>query len=272
MKNIRFPLLLVILFCVSILTAQSYYPNMRKLNNTKSKNYVDTSTSIIMLNASFAYQLPFGNGYLANTFSNNYNIGVNATAKTAGNWTYDLGFNYMFGSEIKSDYSEIFGDAMNSNNEIIDANGMAATIYLEGRYWYLNAGLGKIIPTGRWKNSGIWVKANFGYLGHKIHITDPDNLTDQLARNTYRKGYDQRSGGFCMTQFVGYFFMHRVRVASFYGGVEISEMWTKPNRSYIFTQGSTENMPYKLSCLVSVKIGWNIPVFEKKRTLTLYTD
>ena len=235
-------------------------------------NYVDTSTTMVWASANFSYQIPFGKGYLATTFKHNLNIGANVVLKTASNWTFDAYFNYMFGSDLKCDPEEIFGDMINSNGDIIDGNGMKATIYPEGRYWSFGAGLGKIIPVSRWKNSGIWIQNNFGYFGHKIQITDPDNLAHQIEQHTYRKGYDQRSGGFCMSQFIGYTFMRHKRVVSFYAGVEITEMWTKPNRNYVFVLGPTDALPRKFSGLISFKIGWNIPLYEKKLTTTLYTN
>lgn len=237
----------------------------------KDPNYVDTATTMIWTCANFSYQLPFGQGYLAKTFKSNMNVGTGVTLKTSSNWTWNAYFNYMFGGNLKCDPKDIFGDVINSNGDIIDGNGMKATIYPEGRYWTFGAGIGKIIPINRWKNSGIWIQNNFGYFSHKIFITDPDNLTPQIEQEIYRKGYDQRSGGFSMSQFIGYLFMQKKRVISFYAGIEITEIWSKPNRNYVFVLGPAENLPRKFSGLISFKVGWNVPLYEKKKVTTLYT-
>ena len=60
------------------------------------------------------------------------------------------------------------------------------------------------------------------------------------------------------------------RLLNFYGGFEFWEIWSKPNRNYIFNEGPTENMPAKFSALVGLKIGWNIPLYEKKEVTTFY--
>jgi len=230
------------------------------------KKYVDTATSMLWTGANFSYQLPAG--ALAKTFNGNFNIGTGFTYKTFHNWTWDLNFNYFFGANIDDSYS-VLGNMVNSNGDIIDGNGLKATIYLEGRYWNLGVGVGKVIPVNRWKNSGIWIHTGFGFFQHKIHISDPDNQVSQLLGN-YKKGYDQRSSGFCMSQFVGYLFMQKRRVASFYAGVEITELWTKPDRNYIFVIGPTNNIPYKFSALFGLKIGWIVPLYEKKKVTTFY--
>jgi len=257
MKSI-ISLLSALLFLIpSFIFAQQY---------DNGKKYIDTATSMLWTGANFSYQLPSGN--LANSFSGNFNIGSGFTFKTSSNWTWDVNFNYLFGANI-DDASLVLGDVVNSNGDIIDGNGLKATIYLEGRYWTLGIGVGKVIPVNRWKNSGIWIHSGFGFFQHKIYISDPDNQVSQLLGN-YKKGYDQRSSGFCMSQFVGYLFMQKKRVASFYAGVEITELWTRPDRNYIFVLGSTDNIPYKFSALFGLKIGWIVPLFEKKKVTTFY--
>lgn len=229
-------------------------------------NAVDTATKMVWVDANFAYQIPFCS--LAETFKNNLNIGVGATYKSASNWTLGVGFNYLFGSKIKDQAAILGEDMLTENGDLIDGNGQKATIYFEGRYWNVSGSIGKIIPLDKWKNSGLWLRADFGYFEHKVRITDPDMQIPQLI-DPYKKGYDQRAGGFCMTQFVGYLFMRKVRVASFYAGLEISEIWTKSNRNYQFLlQGKDEST--KFSLLLGVKIGWIIPIYEDRKIETLY--
>ena len=157
---------------------------------------------------------------------------------------------------------------LTSNGDLIDGNGQKATIYFEGRYWNLSASFGKIVPLDKWKNSGLWFRADFGFFEHKIRINDPDSQIPQLLGD-YKKGYDQRAGGFCMTQFIGYVFMRKVRVTSFYAGVEVSEIWTKSNRNFQFLlHGKDESK--KFSVLLGIKVGWIIPIYEKRKIETLY--
>lgn len=230
------------------------------------KNQIDTATQMIWTGANFSYQFPFGT--LAETFKNNWNIGTGFTYKTSSNWTIGLNFNYLFGSKIKDQVAILGTDMLTQNGDLIDGNGLKATIYFEGRYWNLSAGIGKIIPFGKWRNSGLWLRADFGYFEHKIRINDPDKQIPQLL-DDYKKGYDQLAGGFCMSQFIGYIFMRRVREASFYAGIEVSEIWSKSLRNYSLLLHAKDDTK-KFSILVGPKIGWIIPLYEKRKIQTLY--
>lgn len=253
--------LLLFLLCFFSLFAFSQHTKI--LN----KELVDSTTSIVWMEANFSYQIPAG--HLAETFKSNFNIGTGFTCKTSKNWTWNVNFNYLFGSKLSCDLREVLGPMVNSHGDILDGYGMKATLGVEGRYWNLAVGLGKIFPVSqKMRNSGIWLQGNFGYLSHKIHFTDNDHLIDQLD-GEYRKGYDQRSAGFYMSQFLGYIHLGKRRVASFYGGIEIYEMWTAPTRNWNFVTGMTDSSK-KFSALLGVKIGWIIPLYEKKRTETFY--
>ena len=245
----------------------------------RTDSHIDTATNMIWTGASFGYQFPFGK--LSHTFKNNFNIGTGFSFKTASNWTWNINFNYMFGAKLnhtEDEYGDfmrtLFGSAFDSQGQIFDAAGMATTIYFEGRYWNLGAGFGKLIPVSKkWRNSGIWLHASFGFLQHKIFIDIPDPSSNWIPafHDDYKKGYDRRSSGFYMSQFIGYLFMQKIRVASFYAGIEIYEIWTKPDRNYIFTVGPTENMKREFSALLGFKLGWIVPLYEKKKTIKYYT-
>jgi hypothetical protein len=245
--------------------------------------YVDTATFMIWASPNFSVQFPFGTGYLASTFNFNYNIGFDFTIKTKSNWTFDAGFNYMFGSKVRKQVPEILGDMaflhnINDKEQIAvifnGAGNNSVTLGYEGRYWYVGASIGKIFPVNRWKNSGLWLKAGAGYFGHKIHFIDPNHYFPQIDQDTYRKGYDQRSSGIALNQFFGYMFMQRKRVLSFYAGIELWQIFTKPDRGYIFVgefAGPTDNLRRQFSGLLGIKVGWILPFYEKKRVTTFYT-
>ena len=260
MKKISAIFLLILLEVPFFVHAQS------KGDIELRKDQIDTTTNMLWGSVSFAYQWPFGS--LKETFKSNMNLGVDFTYKTKKNWTYSVDFNYLFGAKLRDQPAVVGADMLTSNGDLIDGNGLKATIYLEGRYWNVSLGVGKIFPFGRWRNSGIWVKLNGGYFEHKIRINDPDDQIPQLAGD-YRKGYDQRCAGFCLTQFVGYLFMQKVRVASFYAGFEISEIWSKSIRNFNFVlMGKDESN--KFSVLIGPKVGWIIPLYEKRKIQTLY--
>jgi len=267
--------LLIFFTAGTTLFAQEFY--------SRNPNYVDTATVMIWASPNFSVQLPFGKGYLASTFHFNYNIGLEFTMKAKSNWTFGAVFNYMFGSKIRKQVPEILGDMaflhrINDKEEIsviynyAGDNSMVLTH--EGRYWYFGATIGKIFPLNHWKNSGLWLNLSAGYFGHKIYFNDINQIFPQIDQKTYRLGYDQHSSGIALNQFFGYLFLQKRRVLSFYAGIEVWEIFSKPDRGYIFVgeyAGYTDNLPRKFSGLVGVKIGWNLPFYEKKRVTTFYT-
>ncbi len=246
-------------------------------------SYVDTSTFMVWGSPNFSVQFPFGKGYLASMFNFNYNVGFEFTLKSKSNWTFEGVFNYSFGSRISKSKKDILGDMVfevDKNDSVkipVIFNGAGNTmteLRMEGRYWHVGATVGKIIPLDRWQNSGLWVKLGIGYYSHKIYFNDPNNYYPQVDQNDYRLGYDRRSSGVALNQFFGYMFMQRRRVLSFYAGVELWQIFSKPDRGYIFAgylEGPTDKLPLKFSGLVGIKVGWILPFYEKKRVTTFYT-
>jgi len=272
-KKILFFLIFFLLTLMNLFSQEFY---------RRENNYVDTSTFMIWASPHFSVQFPFGKGYLSSTFNFNYDIGLDVDFKTKSNWTFDVAFNYMFGSKIIKKPTDILGDMVivsiddKGNEKYVIFNGAGnnnVVLTYEGRYWFFGGTVGKIFPLDRWKNSGLWLKCGIGYFGHKIHFTDPNNFFPQIDQKTYRKGYDQRSSGVALNQFFGYLFMQKRRVLSFYVGVELWEIFSKPDRGYIFAgdmKGPTDQLKNKFSGLVGVKIGWVLPFYEKKRVTTFY--
>lgn len=233
-----------------------------------SKDYIDTAAPMIWLDAHLAYHFPLGD--LRTYFKSNFAVGPGFTFKSASNWTVGFHLDYMFSANLR-DSAYFNGTLANDNGVVIDGNGLVSPggITAEGRYWTVQADFGKIIPVDRWKNSGVWLRLGLGYFSHRIRVNDFSNQFPQLDGN-YAKGYDRRSGGFVLNQFVGYQFVRKNRMLNFFVGLEFHEMWTKPNRNYIFFEGPTADMPYKFSGLIGIKAGWNIPLYEKKTTTTFY--
>ncbi|MBQ5992910.1 MAG: hypothetical protein IJL57_01055 [Bacteroidales bacterium] len=233
-----------------------------------SKDYVDTAAPMIWLDAHLAYHFPVGD--LHKMFKNNFAVGPGFTFKSRSNWTVGFHFDYMFNANMR-DPNFFNGTLANEQGTVIDGNGLVSHggITAEGRYWAAMADFGKIIPVDRWKNSGIWLRLGAGYFSHRLRLNDYSNQYPQLDGD-YARGYDRRSGGFVLSQFIGYQFVRKNRMLNFFIGVEFHEMWTRPNRNYVFFEGPTGDMPYKFSGLVGFKAGWNIPLYERKTTTTFY--
>ena len=233
-----------------------------------SKDYVDTAAPMIWLDAHMSYHIPVG--ALRTMYKNNFAVGPGFTFKSRNNWTVGFHVDYMFNAKMRD--PEFFnGTLANDNGIIIDGNGLVSRggIQAEGRYWTVQAELGKIIPVDRWKNSGVWLRIGAGYSSHRLRLDDFSHQYPQLDGD-YVKGYDRRCGGFVLNQFVGYHFVRKNRMLNFTVGLEFHEMWTKPNRNYIFFEGPTDDMKAQFSGLIGFRVGWNIPLYEQKTTTTFY--
>lgn len=266
MKKVKSVVLLMFLL-PSMLLGQALKP---------SKDFVDSSATMVWLAVSMSAQFPFGakdNIFtIPSLFKINGSVGVDCMVKTTRNWTFGVKGNYCFGGAMRDktvldnlkDHNGYIYNSDGSNNETVVEDE------LEGRYWYVSAGFGNVIPVNRWKNSGIWLYADFGIVQHKIYMGSQVADYVPMMRGNYKKAYDRRSTGFHMSQSVGYLFIQRKRVASFYVGLEVHEMWTKPDRNYILGVGPTENMKAEFSGLIGIKAAWIIPLYEKKRVETYY--
>ena len=74
--------------------------SLHSQTSIRDQDYVDTATTMVWTHANFSYQIPFGDGYLARTFGNNFNVGTGIIVKPRSNWTIEGYFNYMFGSDV----------------------------------------------------------------------------------------------------------------------------------------------------------------------------
>lgn len=259
----RFKLLLILLlFLPWMVYGQSIKPG---------KDYVDSSTTMVWTEVNMSCQFPVG--ALHDLFKVNGSVGTGVTVKTVSNWTFGIRGNYCFGGKMRN--NEILDLLKDHNGYIYNSDGSNNKTdvenEMEGRYWYVGAGFGKIFALDRWKNSGIWLWADFGFAQHKVYLGSQVSDNVPLLQDNYRKAFDRRSSGFTMSQSIGYLFIRRVRVASFYVGLEFREMWTKPDRNYILGVGPTEGTPYRFSGLFGIKAAWLIPLYEKKKVSTFYT-
>lgn len=261
-------ILLALIFLPAFLWAQAVKPG---------KDFVDSASTMVWTSVSMSVQFPFGAKdkifTIPSLFRVNGSVGADFIVKTPSNWTFGIKGNYCFGGSLRD--STVLDNLKDHNGYIYNSDGTnnkkEIERELEGRYWYVGAGFGKVIPVNRWKNSGIWLYADFGIAQHKIYMGSQVADYVPMVRGDYKKSYDRRSTGFHMSQSVGYLFIQRKRVASFYAGIEIHEMWTRPDRNYIIGIGPTEGMKYEFSGLIGIKVAWIIPLFEKKKVETYYT-
>ncbi len=229
-------------------------------NFIRSQTSVDSSDFVAFFNANLGYQFPKYD--METWFGQNANVGGGFSIKTTSNWTFEIGFNYLWGNTIKNKDSVLYS-ILTSEKNIIDGNGQYGIINYSEAGWSTMFTIGKIIPISKkYQNSGLWIKAGFGLLQHKILIESQDNLIPQI-KDDYRKGYDKLSNGFSASQFIGYVWLSKRGVKNAFAGFEFVEGWTKSRRDVDFNTGLPDTKA-KFDLLMGVKIGWIISVYKRK--------
>ncbi|HLU84242.1 MAG TPA: hypothetical protein VKZ45_02110 [Vicingaceae bacterium] len=218
----------------------------------------DSSATIPLFKASFAYQ--FSGSDMAERFGANYNVGGSFGIKMHNNWYVGFKGNFLWGAEVKQ--NDILDQITTSDGELIKADGRTTAVFLDqrGSSFFLTAGrmFNVLAPN---KNSGFLVYGGAGFLQHKISIKyrgTVNNLTDE-----HKKGYDRFSFGFALNGFAGYLFLSKNRLVNFYGGIDITQGWTKNLRKFNYDTGMPDN-EVRSDLLYGFRVGWIIQL--NKRT------
>lgn len=236
------------LILVSFLTRAQYSAN-------------DTALGVPMFYANYAYQIPGGD--MADRFGPNSVIGGGFQYKTRTNWVVGANFDFIFGNTL-NDVDSLMYNLQTENGFIIDMAGNIADVSLYQRGYTLTAKVGKVIPVlSPNPNSGFYVSLSAGYLQHKIRIEVQNNNVPQL-NDDYKKGYDRLTGGFTLSQFIGYMYLSDSRLLNFFGGFEFTQAWTSPLRDVYFDTMKPDPKQNRLDLLNGFKIGWIIPIFERQ--------
>jgi hypothetical protein len=224
-------------------------------------NANDTALGIPMFYANYAYQIPGGD--MADRFGPNSVIGGGFQYKTRTNWIVGANFDFIFGNTLE-DADSLMYNLTTENGFIIDMAGNIADVSLYQRGYTITAKVGKVIPVlSPNPNSGIYISLSTGYLQHKIRIEVQNNNVPQL-NDDYKKGYDRLTGGFTLSQFVGYMYLSDSRLLNFFGGFEFTQAWTSPRRDVYFDTMEPDPKQNRLDLLNGFKIGWIIPIFQRE--------
>jgi hypothetical protein len=125
--------------------------------------------------------------------------------------------------------------------------------------------IGKVFSiAGPNSNSGIYVHGGLGYIQHKMRVETQDQVIPTLEL-TYRKGYDRYTTGLNFHQFIGYAFMANKGFVNFYGGFYCSQGLTYNRRTIFFDQPTVPvSTAQRLDLQYGIKLGWFIPIYERK--------
>lgn len=222
-------------------------------------NVRDSIIGAFVPHVSYSFQFPGGD--VAKRYGDNSTIGLGLRYKTRKNFIYSADVNFIFGSDIKN-VDSILWMVQTQDGFIIDGNGTYALYALYERGYNIDFTFGKIFPIlNPNPNSGLMVTAGVGYLLHRMKIDNQHRTAPQIS-DDYAKGYDMLSGGFSLSQFVGWYFMGNSRIYNFYGGFEFHQAFTRSLRDWDLSTMKKDDGKY-FDYFIGIKIGWMLPIYQR---------
>ena len=171
---------------------------------------------------------------------------------------------YFFGNNVRED---VVSSIRNDKGQITDNEGYPADLRLTQRGWNIYGNVGYVISKlGHNPNSGVFFTVGGGWMQHKVNLYDA-NKKVAAVNGDLKKGYDRLTGGFALTQFVGYKYISNNRIANCYFGFEFYEGFTQSLRGYNYDTGLADTQK-RFDMLIGFRFGWILPLY--KRTKDFY--
>lgn len=233
--------------------------------NTQAQSVKDSTFRILMVGVHFSGQIPMAD--MAKRYGPNLNAGGSFTWKTKHNVIFSAEGSYFFGRNIKED--PLKSMRVGEEKQLIDNEGYPADLRLTERGWniYVNAGY-LFKKLGHNPNSGLMVTAGAGWMQHKIKFYDA-NQKVAAVYGDLKKGYDRLSGGFALSQYIGYQYLSNNRLANFNIGLEFYEGFTHSLRGYNYDTGFADT-EQRLDVLIGVRLGWTLPLYKRIKDFYYY--
>ena len=222
-------------------------------------------TSII----DFRYTLQVPAQDMAERFGVNSAVGAGFLYKTKSNWLIGIELNYMFSQNIKNSDSLLWDLEVHPGEFIISNSGGSSEVRLHERGMNGFVKFGKLFSIlSPNPNSGFFVTVGAGYLGYKIRI---DNVASKAlifadnadGYNDYLKGYDRLTGGFALSENVGYMLFSNSRLLNFYVAADFMQGFTKNKRIYDFDRRAYTDQNTRHDFLYGFRVGWIFALYQR---------
>ena len=231
----------------------------------QAQDSIGLPPAAVMIDLAYGMQLPEGD--MKTNFNYNYNIGSRVSYLTGTNWIFGVGGAWLFSDNIKTD---VLAPLRIENGLLIERTGRMGLTQLGERGFTVNGEIGKLIPlTKRTRLHNLEFRVGAGYLQHWIRIRllgYPEDLPQLLGE--YLRGYDRKTSGIALNQYIGYRFMSKSKLVNLFIGVDFTEGFTYNRRYYNFDTREIDNK-LKKDILLGFKAGFCIPFFvytKKTRT------
>lgn len=226
------------------------------LSSKAQTNTENNAVSIFSFDISYGLDLPGAD--LQQRFGLSNSLGGGFQYKSISNWLVSFSVDYLFGNNIKI-ADDLLDEIATQEGYVIDEGGIFTDVAMEESGVTVQLSAGRLFPVlGPNKNSGLVVKAGFGYMRHQIRFGQTENSAPQISGD-YAKGYDRLTDGLQVSEFIGYQYFGNENLLNFYVGLEFHQGFTHPLRAYNFDEMKRpENN--RTDLLSGIKAGWVIPL------------
>ena len=220
----------------------------------------EPSLPVVQLDFNYTFHQPFG--LLNERFSVFNAIGAGASYRWENRLMVGFNFSTLWGGGVKENGTL---DSMTGpSGGLIDNNGNIAIVKLFILGYHTNAFAGYLFPTSNKNpNSGFLFRTGVGFFQHKIRHQYTINIMPQLEKDLDH-GYDRLTNGVIFTQFLGYQYSSVLKKVHFWGGVELTNGFTKNRRGFNYDTRQYDNKT-RNDNLISFKVGFMIPIFQYGR-------
>jgi hypothetical protein len=233
-------------------------------NYAFSQSVKDSTIRILVVGIHLSGQLPQND--LAKRFGPNLAAGASFSWKTKKNFLFGIEGTYVFGKKVKED---VVSNMRGSDGFITDNEGYPADLRLTHRGLNLSVNAGYVFSKfGHNPNSGLFVSIGAGYMVHKVNLYDA-NQKIAAVKGDLAKGYDRLTGGFALTQFIGYRYLSNNRLANFYIGFEFQEGITKSLRGFNYNDGLSDTQK-RYDVINGLRFGWELPLYKRTKDFYYY--
>ena len=130
--------------------------------------------------------------------------------------------------------------------------------------------IGKLLPLGVNKNSGILIKLGIGATQTKIKIQADEDFLPALSEENI-KGYDRLSNGLATYQFIGYQLLDPKKRVDFFLGFEFLQGYTQNRREWNWDTLEKDESKRKDN-MYGIRAGILLPLYQKEKKEVIIFD
>lgn len=220
---------------------------------------------MLFFNANYALLTP--SGILAERFGTGFSAGGQVELMTwPGNWIIGIDGQFGFAGKVRENVIDFLQD---EDGNIIGRDLSVSQAFLQQRLVSGKLTVGKLIPLVKAnKRSGLRLVLGGGYQVHWIKVNDELKSLAQ-TEGEYGKGYDRLTGGFLVSEFIGYQHVSLNRRLNFYAGVDFGQSFGSSLRSYDYSTMQADKRS-RVDITTTFRLGWCIPFWTGTGTTDIY--